>query len=134
MNATRHLDKVGIGGSIFASLCCLGVSAFVSVVTAIGLGFLINDAVLLPLLLVFLGVTLAGLVFGYRRHHRFEGLIIGAVSGATLFISSFISQSRPLAYVSIAGLIIASVLNTLLHRPSWRRPLPQPGEGARHPA
>jgi mercuric ion transport protein len=112
----RHLDKFGVVGSIFAALCCLGVSAVVSVVSAIGLGFLINDAVLLPLLLVFLGITLAGLAMGYRRHHRPHAVALGALSGLGLLVFSFLSQSRPLAYVSIAGLVTASILNTVLHR------------------
>ena len=112
----RHLDKIGIAGSIFASLCCLGVSALVSFATAIGLGFLINDAVLLPLLILFLGVTLAGLVLSFRRHHRLQALILGTVSAVGLFVFSFVSQSKPLAYASIAGLVAASILNMLLHR------------------
>jgi len=117
----RHLDKLGVAGSIFGALCCLGVSALVSVVSAIGLGFLINDAVLLPLLLVFLGVTVGGLVMGYRRHHRSFALVLGALSGIGLFVSSFVSQSRPVAYLSIAGLVFASILNTVLYRPGLRR-------------
>lgn len=57
MPARDHLDKVGLLGAVFAALCCLGVSAVVSIVTAIGLGFLLNDAVLLPFLVASLLVT-----------------------------------------------------------------------------
>jgi hypothetical protein len=53
----KHTDKVGVFGSVFAALCCLGFPALLSILSAIGLGFLINDAVLLPLLIVFLLVT-----------------------------------------------------------------------------
>lgn len=49
MKAPRHVEEVSILGSLFALACCLGVSAVVSVVTAIGLGFLLRDAILLPL-------------------------------------------------------------------------------------
>jgi hypothetical protein len=38
----RHLDKIGVGGSLFAALCCLGFPALLSILSAIGLGFLIN--------------------------------------------------------------------------------------------
>jgi len=38
----KHTDKVGIAGSIFAALCCLGFPALLSILSAIGLGFLIN--------------------------------------------------------------------------------------------
>ena len=47
----KHLDKLGVVGSLIAALCCLGVPTVLSIFTAIGLGFLINDAVLLPLLI-----------------------------------------------------------------------------------
>jgi mercuric ion transport protein len=46
----RHLDKVGVGGSLFAALCCLGFPALVSILSAIGVGLLINDDILRPLL------------------------------------------------------------------------------------
>jgi hypothetical protein len=37
-------------------------------VSAIGLGFLLTDAILVPMLAVFLAVTLYGLWNGFRRH------------------------------------------------------------------
>ena len=54
----RHLDKIGIGGALFAALCCLGFPALLAVVSAVGLAFLINDAALIPLLAAFLVVAL----------------------------------------------------------------------------
>ena len=57
----RHLDKIGVGGSLFAALCCLGFPALVSILSAIGLGFLIDDDILRPLLIVFLMVAVVGL-------------------------------------------------------------------------
>jgi mercuric ion transport protein len=57
----RHLDKIGVGGSLFAALCCLGFPALVSILSAIGLGFLINNDILRPLLIVFLLVAIVGL-------------------------------------------------------------------------
>ena len=50
-----HADKWGPIGSILATLCCLGVAPLLGALTALGLGFLINDLILLPLLLFFLG-------------------------------------------------------------------------------
>jgi hypothetical protein len=49
----RHLDKIGVGSSLFAALCCLGFPALVSIVSAIGLGFLINDDILRPMTIFF---------------------------------------------------------------------------------
>ena len=64
----RHLDQIGVGGSLFAALCCLGFPALLAILSAVGLGFLVNDAVLIPLLVLFLSVTLWGLYLG-KRHH-----------------------------------------------------------------
>jgi mercuric ion transport protein len=74
-----HLDKLGIVGSFIAAACCLGLPAVLSIVTAIGLGFLIKDAILLPLLIVFLALTLFGMYLGYRIHHRPWALVIASV-------------------------------------------------------
>ncbi|MBI3181538.1 MAG: hypothetical protein HYZ28_05295 [Myxococcales bacterium] len=38
MRAPGHMEKVGVLGSVFTAACCLGISAVVSVATAIGLG------------------------------------------------------------------------------------------------
>jgi mercuric ion transport protein len=64
----HHLDKIGVGGSLFAALCCLGFPALLSIISAIGLGFLINDAILQPMLIVFLLVSVFGLLLGMRHH------------------------------------------------------------------
>ncbi len=108
----RNLDKIGIGGSIFAALCCLGFPALLSILSTIGLGFIVNDAILIPLLLVFLAVALIGLYFGTRHHREPWALILGGLS-AVLIVLVFtgVLPNIALAYVGIAGLVVASVLN-----------------------
>lgn len=110
----QHLDKVGIGGSLFAALCCLGFSALLSILSAVGLGFLINDAILLPLLIVFLTLTLYGLYRGYQKHRKPGAVVLGGVSTAALLVFLLVFFSRPLAYLAITGLVTASVLNVRL--------------------
>lgn len=110
----RHLDKVGVGGSVFAALCCLGFPALLSILSAVGLGFLINDAILLPLLVAFLVVTLLGLFLGMRHHHEPWALIVGATSAIVTFVSIALAPSGVLAAIGIAGLIAASALNVWL--------------------
>jgi mercuric ion transport protein len=110
----RHLDKVGIGGALFAALCCLGFPALISVVSAIGLGFLINDTILMPLLGISLLVTLAGLYLGVRHHGSWLAFITGAASAVALFIFMAVTMNKLLAYISIAGLVAASFLNVWL--------------------
>jgi mercuric ion transport protein len=112
----KHTDKVGVAGSIFAALCCLGFPALLSISSAIGLGFLITDAVLLPLLIVFLLMTLAGLYLGVRHHGSWLAFVIGLVSAASVFIFIYVAFNKVLAGVGIAGLVIASLLNVALGR------------------
>ncbi len=110
----RHLDKIGVGGSLFAALCCLGFPALLSIVSAVGLGFLINDAILLPLLVVFLALTLYGLYRGYRKHRKPGAVLLGGGSAVALLVFLLVFFSRPLAYLAIVGLVAASVLNVRL--------------------
>ena len=63
-----HADKWGPIGSIFAALCCLGFAPALAALSAVGLGFLINDLVLIPLLVLFLGTTIWGLHRDRARH------------------------------------------------------------------
>ncbi|MBI4363852.1 MAG: MerC domain-containing protein, partial [Candidatus Latescibacteria bacterium] len=90
---SRHLDKVGLAGSLIAALCCLGVPAVLAVVSAVGLGFLINDATPLPLLLVFAGVLLLGLGQGVRHHRSPWALVLGLVSAIITVLLLFVRYS-----------------------------------------
>ena len=116
----RHLDKIGAGGSLFAALCCLGFPALVSILSAIGLGFLINDAVLIPLLIAFLVVALVGLALGLRHHRRPWALVLGAASAILTFVAVGIRPSGLLAGIGIAGLVVASLLNVWLRSEQLR--------------
>lgn len=106
-----HWDKLGVAGSFIAVACCLGLPAIVAVFAALGLGFLINDAVLLPLLLFFLGLTVFGLFQGYQKHRKPWPLVVGAVSAVAALVFIFVAFSTPLAYTAVAGLVAASLLN-----------------------
>ncbi len=118
----RHLDKVGIGGSLFAALCCLGFPALLSILSAVGLGSLINDAVLVPLLIAFLIAALIGLFLGMRRHHRPWALLLGGLSAIVIFVAVGVTPSGLFAGVGIAGLAVASFLNVWLRGEQLRRP------------
>jgi hypothetical protein len=90
----RHLDKIGVGGSLFAALCCLGFPALFSILSAIGLGFLINDDILRPLLIAFLLVAILGLVLGMRHHGSPWALIVGTLSAVTAYGFIYLSFKR----------------------------------------
>ena len=109
----QHLDKIGVGGSAFAALCCLGFPALLAILSAIGLGFLIHDAVLIPMLVVFLLMTLVGLYYGMKSHRQPWALAAGIVGTVLLFGSIFFGNGV-LAGLGIAALVGASIANVWL--------------------
>lgn len=116
MQPAKQLDKIGAAGAIFTALCCLGVSVVVSLAASLGLGFLINDAILMPLLIVFLLIDWSGLFVGRRRHGHLSPLITGLAAGGALLLFAFLFPVKPVAYLAIAGLIAASVMNAAFAR------------------
>lgn len=111
-----HIDKAGVLGAAFTALCCLGIPAVLSIVSAVGLGFLINDAILLPLLILSLVVTLWGLFPGWRRHGSAAPLTLAGIASAGLLIFIFVLRSRPFALASIGMLVGVSIANAALLR------------------
>jgi mercuric ion transport protein len=119
---TRHLDQIGAGGSVFAALCCLGTPAIVAVLSAMGLGFLLRDAILIPLLVAFLLATVAGLYLGVRHHGRRTVFIVGVAGALVTLLAIVLAGSGALAAIGVALLIGASLLNVWLRarRPGTR--------------
>ncbi|MEX2465683.1 MAG: MerC family mercury resistance protein [Gemmatimonadota bacterium] len=76
---SHHATAWGPLGSLFAALCCLGAAPILAALTAVGLGFVINDLILLPLLVLFLGATLWALRRDRPRHGRAGPLVVSAV-------------------------------------------------------
>lgn len=81
--------------------------------SAFGLGFLANDAVLLPLVVISLLITLWGLYSGTRHHQHWSAFGIGVV-GAILMGLSMWRGKGVYAGIGIAALILASLLNIIL--------------------
>lgn len=106
-------------GAIFATgvtgACCLGAPIMLSALTALGLGFLINDVILLPLFYSFL---LLNLWLLYRRNqvHGSRMPFWLATAGAVV---AGIMLWTPLAIAIFAGLLLivaASVWDFVLTR------------------
>ncbi len=114
---TDMRDKLGFLGTLFTSLCCLGVSVAIAPLTAIGLGFLINDLILLPLVLVFLLITLWGLYTGWKRHGVRPPFFLGIFSAVVLIPSFCVS-----AYLS-SFLLVLLFIATIWNTGAVRRPI-----------
>ena len=111
-----YLDKIGPLGTLFTALCCIGTPGLLAFLSAIGVGFLINDAILLPLLVLFLAASILGLYYSYKGHANRWPLILGGLS--SIFILFFVYGwfLSPMVYLGLIGLIGASVWNIFLRR------------------
>lgn len=119
---SRHGDKVGFVGTVIAALCCIGIPAVIAFLVAIGAGFLINDLILLPLLVLFLVISLWGLWTSKDRHGSripfamglaATILTLGSVLG--LFLGAVWVHIWKV-YLGLAVLLAATALNIILIR------------------
>ncbi len=110
----EHMDKVGVFGSVFAALCCIGTPALLAFLASIGLGFLINGLIVLPALGLFLILTGYGLVVSKKRHGRKEPLIVFGVSSAVIAISVWFTTIGVI--VGLVGLISSTIMNIVYQR------------------
>ena len=118
--AAHRATGVGLVGSALALLCCAGFVPVLGALSAIGLGFLIKDAVLIPLLVLALGLTLWGLSHGRRCHGRTAPWVVGLVASALTVSGLFLWV--PLAFAGLAAVVMASVWNVLTLRACAVRP------------
>ena len=109
---TRQI--IGTIGSIFAALCCIGTPAVLAFLASIGAGFFIRDAILVPLLVVFLVVTIWGMMCTREAHGQRGPLLVTLVSSIVMVAAVWFS--RPLVILGLVGLIVASVWNIYLHK------------------
>ncbi|MGH8692226.1 MAG: MerC domain-containing protein [Burkholderiales bacterium] len=96
----------GMAGTTFAGICCLGVGWALAAVSAIGAGFLINDAVLIPLYLAFLGLSLWLLWRSMRRHGDPRPFYVAASGAAAALGGLFIGSA--VVYAGLASMVAAS--------------------------
>lgn len=112
----RWLDKVGVAGSLVALACCLGLSGIVAFFSAIGVGFLINDAYLIPLLIAFLAIGSVGLFRSFRSHGKPQALALYVFSAAAILFFLLARFNRPILYLAALGMVASSVWDMLIHK------------------
>jgi len=93
-------------GTTFAAVCCLGVGWALAALSAIGAGFLINDAFLIPLFVAFLGLNLWLLRRSARRHGDLRPLYLSGAGAAAALGGLFVSPA--VVYAALAAMIGAS--------------------------
>lgn len=108
--------KSSVAGSVgagVAALCCAGVPAVLGALSASGLGFLVNDLILLPLVFLSLGLALWGLWRGTGRHGLRAVLVLGGVGAVLLVAGIFLG---PLVYAGVAAMLAAAAWNAVALR------------------
>lgn len=109
------------GSAITVGLCPICIPAIGAFLSSIGLGFLVKEEVLLPLLIVFLVVTLGGLTWSYLKEHKsVYPLAVGILMAVALYVGRYVYISglvnSILMYGGIAGIISVSVWNLKLRK------------------
>lgn len=98
----------------FAGACCLGVPGALSVLTAIGAGFLINDAFLIPLYFGLLALSVWLLYSSTRYHGNLTPFWAGLGGAVVAFAGLWFLPA--LVYAGLAVLISGSVWDFLRGR------------------
>jgi mercuric ion transport protein len=105
-------------GAGVAAACCLGVPLVLSTLGAVGLGFIIHDAYLLPLFVGFIALSLWNLYRSARRHARLQPFWLAFIGGVEasvalwLLVTGIYPHSWPM-YVGLVLLVSGSVWDLL---------------------
>ena len=81
----RLLPRLSSGAAVVTALCCIGLSAAVSLATALGATFLTRDSTLEPLLGITLLITVVASALTYRRHRNPLPLVLTFLAGALIY-------------------------------------------------
>lgn len=109
-----HADEWGPLGAIVTALCCLNVALVVGLLGALGLGFLVNDWLLLPLLAAFLGLTVWSVGRDRHRHGRPGPWRLAWAAAGLSFGGLWVHGS--VTALGLAALVAASIWNLCLLR------------------
>jgi mercuric ion transport protein len=105
-------------GSGLTVLCCLGTPAIIGFLSAIGVGFLVHDAILIPLLISFLGLNLWSIYRSTKQHG--QKLIFSIATVSAILILSGIWFSGVAVGIGIIGLFISSGFNVYFSKNAIR--------------
>jgi len=109
----------GVGVALLPKLACpLCWPAYAGILSAAGLGFLMEEAWLLPISAVLLAAALGALAWRARRRRGYGPALAGLVASVMILLGKFALGSDAVLYAGIAGLVAASVWNAWPRRPT----------------
>ena len=102
-----------IGVSLMPKLICpLCWPAYAGLLSAVGLGFLIEARNLLVLTALFLIFAVSALAARARRRRGYGPAILGVAASAVVLIGKFYLESPATAYAAVCVLMAASIWNS----------------------
>lgn len=112
----------GIGLSVLPKFVCpVCWPAYTSLLSSVGLGFLVSGPYLLPLTAVFLTLALATLAFRANQRRGYGPFQLGLVAAIGILVSKFVWEFTAAVYAAVGLLVLASIWN------AWPRGRPHPG-------
>ena len=106
------LTLPGVGVALLPKLACpMCWPVYASVLTSIGLGFLVSTTYLLLITAGFLLVAVGVLGFRAKQRRGYGPLMLGFAASAAILTGKFHLDSNPVMYSGIGVLVIASVWN-----------------------
>ncbi|MCO5166619.1 MAG: MerC family mercury resistance protein [Planctomycetes bacterium] len=97
-----------------SATCPLCVAAYAGALSSLGVGFMLQEQVLLPLIALFLGLTVASVAWSTRKHGRMAPLVL-VLLGAACVVGGRLLASLPLlVYFGAALLVVGSFWNVLV--------------------
>ena len=121
-HSTLWTDIAGVFGGVFAALCCMGAPMILSVLAAVGLGWIRRDSILWPLMFASLAIALWGFWRGRRQHGVVPVILTGA--GAVAVVAGVVFVHGPIArQLIVAGsiVLIAAMFWNVWARRRWIR-------------
>lgn len=114
-----------------AAACCLGIPVVLAAMGAVGLGFLVRDAYLLPIFAVFVSFTLWLLARSARRRGNLKPLWLSvagglaAIAGLWLLVTGLYPRTW-LLYAGLAALVAGTLWDAIRGRTGAPRPSSAP--------
>lgn len=111
----------GIGVALLPKVACPACwPAYAGVLSAVGMGFLLDEKWLLPLSGTFLVLAVAALAFRAPTRRGYGPFLLGTAASGAALVSKFVLDSNAAMYAGLAVLVIASVWNSWPRRQDTR--------------
>ncbi len=96
--------------------CPACIAAYASLLSTAGLGFVLYEPVLRPVIIVTLALNLVALAWTARGHGSWAPLVVAVVGSAAVLLGRFLLDVQWLLYSGAASLIVAAAWNLWLKR------------------